>query len=438
MKVGLVSLGCPKNLLDSENMLGLLQRDGYTITNNENDADLLIINTCAFIDAAKEESVNTILEMARLKKEGACKALLVTGCLAQRFPAELSAEMPEIDGLLGTGEVAAITAAAAVVLAGGKVNKVSRPGYLPAAETPRLQSTPPYTAYLKIAEGCDNRCTYCVIPSIRGSFRSRPSADLVQESARLVAAGVKELILVAQDTTRYGRDLYGSPSLPELLKQLAALDGIRWLRLMYTYPALIDDRLIELIATEEKVCRYLDLPLQHVSPRILERMNRPKDAGLAVKLVEKLRRMIPGVTLRTTFITGFPGESEGEFEELLQFIQTTEFDRVGVFPYSREEHTPAAALPDQVDGAIKVERQKRALAVQQAISLKRNQAKVGEVLTVLMEGPQRGRGEGDAPEIDGKVFVKAGRTLRAGELVKVKITGAAAYDLSGVLVESPQ
>ena len=435
MKVGLVSLGCPKNLVDSEYMLGILQKDGYTVTNDERSADLLIINTCAFIDEAKEESVNTILELARLKQDGACRAILVTGCLAQRFPRELAEEIPEIDGLIGTGDVSAISAAAAEVLSGGKVRKIGRPGYLPETTTPRLQSTPKYSAYLKIAEGCDNRCTYCVIPDIRGPYKSRRMEDLIQESAALADAGVRELILVAQDTTRYGQDIFGRPSLPELLKQLSPIEGIAWLRLMYTYPTLIDDRLIEVIANEEKVCRYLDLPLQHVSARILEKMNRPKDNGQIVKLVEKLRDAIPGVALRTTFITGFPGESEAEFAELLQFVRQVEFDRVGVFVYSREENTPAASLPDQVAEEIKLERQKQVMALQQEISLKKNRARIGDTINVLMEGPQEGRGEGDAPEIDCKVFVEAGRTLMSGEFVRVKITGASEYDLTGELVE---
>ena len=435
MRVGLVSLGCPKNLVDSENMLGILQKDGYDVTNDEKAADLLIVNTCAFIDEAKEESVNTILEMARLKREGACRALLVTGCLAQRFPRELADEMPEIDGIIGTGDLSSVSTAAAVVLAGGKISKVGRPGYLPETATPRLQATPRHFAYLKIAEGCDNRCTYCVIPDIRGPYRSREAADLAEESAALAAAGVRELILVAQDTTRYGQDIYGRPSLPELLERLSAIDGINWLRLLYTYPSLIDERLIQTIATNEKVCRYLDLPLQHVSARILKKMNRPKDGGRVAELVKRLRAAIPGITLRTTFITGFPGETEDEFEELLQFIRETEFDRVGVFAYSQEENTPAALLADQVDNETKLERQRRAMAAQQEISLRKNREKIGATMTVLMDGPREGRGEGDAPEIDCKVFVKAGRRLGSGELVRVKITGAAEYDLSGDLVE---
>lgn len=435
LRVGLVSLGCPKNLVDSENMLGILLKAGFSVTNDEKSADLLIVNTCAFIDEAKEESVKTILELARLKEEGSCRALLVTGCLAQRFSGELISEMPEIDGVIGTGDIPDIAVAAQEALSGKKIKIIGRPGYLPVAATPRLQSTPKYYAYLKIAEGCDNRCSYCVIPDIRGPFRSRVLADLVDEGAGLAAAGVRELILVAQDTTRYGWDLLSRPSLPELLKQLASIEGIRWLRLLYTYPALINDRLIETISSTGKVCRYLDLPLQHANARILKEMKRQGDSEQVIRLVEKLRAAIPSVTLRTTFITGFPGEREDEFTELLDLIREVKFDRVGVFAYSREEQTPAAALPDQIPEEIKLERQQRAMAVQQEISLERNRGKIGEIITVLMEGPGVGRSEGDAPEIDGKVFVHADKTPAAGEFAQVRITGASEYDLTGELVE---
>ena len=434
MKVGLVSLGCPKNLVDSEVMLGILQRDGFIITNDEAEADVLIVNTCAFIDDAKDESINTILELAQHKDTGPCRALLVAGCLAQRYPRELMAEMPEIDGLLGTGRVADIAALVREVLARGERTVLEgAPGYLPGAATPRLLSTPDYTAYLKIAEGCDNRCTYCVIPGIRGPFRSRPIEDVAEEGAMLGSRGVKEVILVAQDTTRYGYDLYGQAALPDLLRRLAEIEGIHWLRLMYTYPGLISDQLIQLMAEERKIARYLDLPLQHASGRILSMMNRRGDSDGIIKLVEKIRAVIPDVTLRTSFITGFPGENDNDFQELLAFMKAVRFDRVGVFAYSQEEHTPAAALPDQIPDRIKQERREQAMALQQEISLEKNRAKIGAIIPVLAEGPYEGRSEADAPEIDGKVYFDNDREVRAGEMIEVLVTDATEYDLKGRL-----
>jgi len=441
IKVGLVSLGCPKNLVDSEIMLGLLKNAGFTVTKREQEADALIVNTCSFINDAKEESIKTILELARLKEEGSCRAILVAGCLAQRYPEELMAEMPEIDGLLGTGSIPEIAGAVKDALAGKRVFLVGRPGFLHCADLPRLQSTPPYTAFLKIAEGCDNHCSYCVIPGIRGPFRSRPVDDVVNEASNLAAAGVKELVLVAQDTTRYGIDLYGKPMLSGLLKRLAGIDGPVWLRLLYTYPALISDELIELMASEKKVCRYLDLPLQHASNAVLARMNRRGSREETVRLVEKLRSSVPGITLRTSFITGFPGETEADFQELLDFMEEIEFDRVGIFTYSREENTAAAAMPDQVPEDVKAERRGRAMALQQKISLKRNRSKTGTVLPVLVEGRSKkpgvyfGRSEGDAPDIDGKVFIFSDFELNPGDFVRVLVNRAGEYDLTGELVQ---
>jgi len=440
IKAGLVSLGCPKNLVDSEIMLGLLKSAGYTITNREQEADVLIVNTCSFINDAKEESIKTILELARFKEKGSCKAILVAGCLAQRYPEELMAEMPEIDGLIGTGSVPEIVRAVEDALVGKKIVLVGKPGFLHCADLPRLQSTPHYTAFLKIAEGCDNHCSYCVIPGIRGPFRSRPVEDIVSEATSLAAAGVKELVLVAQDTTRYGADLYGRPMLAGLLKRLAGIDGLVWLRLLYTYPALISDELIELMSSEKKVCRYLDLPLQHASNAVLTRMNRRGNREEAVRLVEKLRSAIPGVTLRTSFITGFPGETEADFLELLDFMREVKFDRVGVFTYSQEENTVAAAMPEQVPEEIKAERRERAMALQQRISLEKNLGKVGAVLPVLVEdrakkpGEYVGRSEGDAPDIDGKVFIFSDLELKPGDFVQVLVSGAGEYDLTGALV----
>ncbi|MDD3654181.1 MAG: 30S ribosomal protein S12 methylthiotransferase RimO [Desulfotomaculaceae bacterium] len=441
VKAGLVSLGCPKNLVDSEIMLGLLKNAGFTITNREQEADVLIINTCSFINAAKEESINTILELARFKEEGSCRAILVAGCLAQRYPQELMSEMPEIDCLLGTGAVPEVIRAVQAALAGEKLSLVGAPGYLHHADLPRLLSTPPYTAFLKIADGCDNRCSYCVIPSVRGSFRSRPADDLVDEAKKLAAGKVKELVLVAQDTTRYGFDLYGKPVLAALLKRIAALDGLIWLRLLYSYPALISDELIGVIASEKKVCRYLDLPLQHASNKILERMNRRGNRQETVQLVEKLRSAIPGISLRTSFIVGFPGETEADFMELSDFVKAVKFDRVGIFTYSREENTAAADMPGQVPEEIKVERRDRLMALQQGISLELNKKKVGDVIPVLIEGRHTkkpgvylGRSEGDAPGIDGKVYVRSDLELDPGDLVQVLVSGAAEYDLTGELI----
>lgn len=441
MKIGLVSLGCPKNLVDSEHMLGILQKEGFTITNNEEEAEALIVNTCTFIDEAKEESIKTILELARWKEEGSCRALLVTGCLAQRYPQELMNEIPEIDGLLGTGTIPDIAGALKDVLTGEKISMVRSPGFLHEASLPRLVSTPAYTAFLKIAEGCDNCCSYCVIPSVRGGFRSRPIDDVTHEAAGLVDGGVKELVLVAQDTTRYGVDLYGKSALAKLLKKLAVLDGPRWLRLLYTYPALISDELIEVIASEEKVCRYLDLPLQHASNDILARMNRRGSRAEVVRLVERLRAALPGITLRTSFITGFPGETEADFQELLDFMQEVKFERVGLFTYSQEEDTAAAGMPDQIPEEIKSERRDRAMAVQQKISLEKNRKKIGSIIPVLIEGLSSmeagsyfGRSEGDAPDIDGKVYITAKVKLHPGDFVQVLVTDAAEYDLTGELI----
>lgn len=441
VKVGLVSLGCPKNLVDSEIMLGLLKDAGFEITGREREADVLVVNTCSFINDAKEESIKTILELARLKDEGKCRALLVTGCLAQRYSKELLAEMPEVDGLIGTGSVSGLPGAIHRILAGEKVSLVGAPGYLHTARLSRIQATPGYTAYLKIAEGCDNRCSYCTIPAVRGPFRSREVDDVLAESAELARRGVKELILVAQDTTRYGVDLYGRPVLDDLIRRLAAIEGLVWLRLLYTYPTLLTDELIRLMATEKKFCRYLDIPLQHAANAVLLRMNRKGSREETVRLVEKLRSAVPGITLRTSFIVGFPGETEEDFRELLDFMAQVKFDRVGVFAYSREEGTAAAEMPGQVPEEVKFERRDRAMALQQKISQEKNRRRIGEVITVLVEGRSSkkrgvyaGRSEGDAPEIDGKVYFKADLDLKPGDFVKVMVKGARAYDLTGELV----
>lgn len=439
IKVGLVSLGCPKNLVDSEIMLGLLRESGFIITNREQEADAIIINTCSFINDAKEESIKTILELAQLKEKGNCRALLVAGCLAQRYHRELMEEMPEIDGFIGTGAINEVSALVRRALAGKEAFLVGRPGYLHTAAQPRIQATPIYTAYAKIAEGCDNRCSYCTIPLVRGPFRSREMDDIVTEATEMARQGTKELILVAQDTTRYGLDLYGRPSLDSLLERLSVLDGLVWIRLLYTYPSLISDQLIRLIASEKKLCNYLDIPLQHASNPVLQRMKRQGSNKEIQELIEKLRSEIPDIILRSSFIVGFPGETEEDFEELLGFMSRMQFDRVGVFTYSREEGTPAASMPGQVPEEIKLARRDRAMSLQQKISLEKNRRKIGDILSVLVENKNdeesyTGRSEGDAPGIDGKVYFTSKLDLQPGSFVRVKINAAQPYDLTGELV----
>ncbi|MDD4237165.1 MAG: 30S ribosomal protein S12 methylthiotransferase RimO [Desulfotomaculaceae bacterium] len=439
IKVGLVSLGCPKNLVDSEIMLGLLKESGFIITSREQEADAIIINTCSFINDAKEESIKTILELAQLKKEGNCRALLVAGCLAQRYHRELMKEMPEIDGFIGTGAVHEVPELVRRALAGEKASLVGKPGYLHTAAQPRIQATPSYTAYSKIAEGCDNRCSYCTIPLVRGPFRSRDMEDIVNEATGMLKQGVKELVLVAQDTTRYGLDLYGHPSLDSLLERLAGLEGLVWIRLLYTYPSLISEQLIRLIASGKNICRYLDIPLQHASDSVLKRMKRQGSNAEILQLIEKLRAEVPGIILRSSFIVGFPGETEDNFEELLCFMRKVQFDRVGVFTYSREEGTPAASMSGQVPEETKLARRDKAMSLQQKISYEKNCGKIGTELLVLVEkksagGTYTGRSEGDAPGIDGKVHFTSELHLEPGDFANVLITAAQPYDLNGKLV----
>ena len=441
LKVGLVSLGCPKNLVDSEIMLGLIKESGFVITSKEQDADILVINTCSFIDEAKEESINTILELARHKAEGKCSAVLVAGCLAQRYPQELLLEIPEIDGLVGTGFVTEIAGAIRRTLNGERVLLVGKPGCLHQADSPRILATPSHTAYLQIAEGCDNRCSYCVIPEIRGPYRSREIEDILTEAAGLAFRGVKELVLTAQDTTRYGLDLYARLALDELLTRLAGIEGLVWIRILYAYPTFITDQLIATLAADKKICRYLDIPLQHASDNVLKRMNRSGSRKEYVSLIEKLRQSIPGITLRSTFIVGFPGETEEDFQDLLDFMAQVKLDRVGIFVYSREEGTSAAKMAGQVPEDIKTERRDRAMEIQQKISLEINQRKIGDTVTVLVEGSSsedaglyKGRSEGDAPDIDGRVLIKSNKNLEPGDFVRVLIESASWYDLYGTQV----
>ncbi len=442
VKVGMVSLGCPKNLVDSEIMLGIMRQCGYSITPRKHEADVLVVNTCAFINDAKEESIEAIFEMAQQKKKGKCRALIVAGCLAQRYPQELMLEIPEIDGLVGTGQIKSIGKVVQMVLRGEKVKMVGSPGFLPDAGIKRLRVTNRYSAYLKIAEGCNNRCSYCVIPSIRGVYRSRRLEDVNAEAKITVGEGVKELILVAQDTTYYGKDIYGKPSLPLLLKKLAGIKNLVWLRFMYAYPSLIDDSLIEVMASERKICRYIDMPLQHASKAVLKRMNRLFGRDEALLLINKLRCAVPEIAVRTTFIVGFPGETNEDFNELLSFLEEVRFERVGIFMYSAEEGTPAASMPGQVPEEIKFERWQRAMELQKKISLENNKKKIGKIIEVLVEGKKPGeqgiylgRSEWDSPEIDGVVSIASPKDLKPGELIKVRVSGASEYDLSGVLAE---
>jgi len=419
-------------------MLGFLRQAGCDFTSHESLADVILINTCAFIDAAQQEAVNTILDLARYKETGRCRALVVAGCLAQRYGRALLAEMPEIDGLIGTGQVDKIGEVVVRCLAGEKVVMVSAPGYLPAEAVPRVATLPPYTTYIKIAEGCSNCCRYCVIPRLRGPYRSRPPEAVLGEAKCAITAGAREIVLVAQDTTRYGADLEKGLGLAGLLRSLARLDGVRWIRLLYCYPNGITDDLLEVLAGEPRICRYLDIPIQHASDRILRAMGRPTTQADLRMLLARVREAVPGITIRSTFMVGYPGETEDDFEELLSFLVDMRFDRAGFFAFSPQEGTPAARLPRQVPDEVKQERLKRAAALQKQISHALNRAKVGQEVEVLAEGKQGrryfGRTEGDAPEVDGRVYFTGNILLSPGDFLKVRITRALPYDLEGEAV----
>lgn len=447
MKILFVSLGCDKNLVDTEKMLGILGGDGFQFTDSEEEADVIIINTCCFIGDAKEESVNTILEMARCKEEGRCKALLVTGCLAQRYKDEILTEIPEVDGILGTSSYDQIGAMVKQILEEKKehVSCFRDINALPRTDGGRMVTTGGHYAFLKIAEGCDKHCTYCIIPSLRGSYRSVPMEDLLQEARGLAAQGVKELILVAQETTLYGVDLYGEKSLPRLLRELAKIPGIQWIRIQYCYPEEITDELIQVIREEEKVCHYLDIPIQHASDPVLKRMGRRTNQEELRRIIGKLRKEIPDIAIRTTLISGFPGETEEDHEELMAFVDEMEFERLGVFAYSLEEDTPAAQMPDQVPQELKEERRDEIMELQQKIAFEKAESLVGRVLDVMIEGKVAdepayvGRTYMDSPNVDGLIFVNADLQLMSGDFVRVKVTGAAEYDLIGeVYDESAQ
>lgn len=442
MKILFVSLGCDKNLVDTENMLGILKNKGFEFTDDEWEADIIAINTCCFIGDAKQESINTILEMAEHKKDARCKVLVVAGCLAHRYQDEIIKEIPEVDAFVGTSSYDKIADMINSVLEEkGISNFVEDANRMPMVEADRIVTTPGYYEYLKIAEGCDKHCTYCVIPKVRGSFRSFPIEYLVNQTKKLVEGGVKEIILVAQETTLYGVDLYGKKSLPKLLHNLGLIEGLEWIRILYCYPEEINDELIEAIKNEPKVCHYLDMPIQHASDNILKRMGRRTSKQELTDIVAKLRSEIPDIALRTTLITGFPGETDVDHEEVMQFIDECEFDRLGVFTYSREEDTVAAQMLDQIDEEIKEKYRDELMQLQQEISADRSAAMIGRIVRVMIEGfiPEDntyvGRSYKDAPNVDGLVFVECDRELMSGDFIDVKITGSTEYDLIGTIVE---
>ena len=437
MKVGFVSLGCAKNLVDTEVMLGIMQRHGLELTNNPSEAEILIVNTCAFIASAKEESITTILNLAEYKTEGNCRSLIIAGCLGQRYRQELLDEMPEADAIIGTNAWHRIMEAIEETLKGRRVILIGEHETIYSSTTPRLRTTPNYTAYVKIAEGCDHHCAFCAIPLIRGRQISRPIEDIRAEVEQLVADGVKEINLIAQDSTNYGRDLYREPSLARLLRELVKVDGLKWLRILYSYPKHFTDELIELMATEPKICKYVDLPLQHAADSVLRRMHRP-DRRLEIEnLLAKIRRHIPGVAIRSTFIVGYPGETDAEFEQLKDFLIKQRLDHVGIFAYSPEEGTPAYFLPDQVDEGVTQERYHELMSIQSKISQEINEALEGQEFEILIEGRDEevpditaGRSYREAPEVDGQIYIEGDRQSKPGDIVRVKVLAGFVYDLA--------
>ena len=440
MKILFISLGCDKNLVDTEVMLGMLASRGYEMTNDEQEADIIVINTCCFIHDAKEESIQNILEMAEYKKNGSAKALIVTGCMAERYRQEILDEIPEVDEVLGTTAYDRILDAVDAALAGQHEVMTADLDALPLPETKRLVTTGGHFAYLKIAEGCDKHCTYCIIPKIRGNFRSVPMERLLKEAQDLAEQGVKELILVAQETTLYGKDLYGEKSLPKLLRELCKISGVRWIRILYCYPEEITDELIQVMKEEPKICHYLDLPIQHANDTILKRMGRRTSKQELIDIVQKLRKEIPDICLRTTLITGFPGETQEQHEEVMEFIDTLEFDRLGAFTYSPEEDTPAATFEDQIDEEVKEDRQADIMELQQEIAFDKAEDMIGREVLVMIEGKVAdenayvGRTYRDAPNVDGLIFINTDVELISGDFAKVKVTGALDYDLIGELM----
>ncbi len=446
MNILFISLGCDKNLVDTEVMLGILAQRGHQMVDDENEADIIIINTCCFIHDAKEESIQNILEMARLKESGRLKALIVTGCLAQRYKDEILKEIPEVDAILGTTSYEEIGNVIDSVLSDNMVERgqsritMKDVDYLPEVKTKRLVTTGGHFAYLKIAEGCDKHCTYCIIPKVRGNYRSVPMENLLKEARELAEGGVKELILVAQETTVYGQDIYGEKMLPKLLRELCKISGIQWIRILYCYPEEITEELIQTMKEEPKICHYLDLPIQHASDAILKKMGRRTSKAQLIETIEKLRAAMPDIALRTTLITGFPGETEEDHEELMDFIDRMEFERLGVFTYSPEEDTPAAKMDGQIKEEVKEERQAELMELQQDIVFEQAEDMIGRELLVMIEGKVAdenayvGRTYRDAPNVDGLIFVNTDEELMSGDFAKVKVTGAMEYDLIGELI----
>ena len=442
MKILFISLGCDKNLVDSERMLGLLEEEHFTMTDSETEADVIIVNTCCFIGDAKEESIQNILEMAEYRKHGPCKALIVTGCLAQRYRQEIIDEIPEVDAVLGTNSFDQLIPAVKAALEKHEKSLVLEPLEGFASENGRrILTTGGHFAYLKIAEGCDKHCTYCIIPKVRGNYRSVPMENLLREAETLAEQGVRELILVAQETTLYGKDLYGEKSLHRLLRELCKIKGIRWIRILYCYPEEIYPELIQVMKEEKKICHYLDLPIQHANDTILKRMGRRTTKAELLDIIHTLRTEIPDIVLRTTLITGFPGETEEQHEELMDFVDEVEFERLGVFTYSPEEDTPAAVMPDQIAEEIKQKRRNELMELQQDIAFEKAENMVGRELLAMVEGEVSGetayvaRTYGDAPNVDGYLFINTAETLVSGDFARVKVTGALEYDLIGELAE---
>ena len=440
MKAGFVSLGCAKNLVDTEVMLGIMQEHGIELTANPADADILIVNTCAFILSAKEESITTVLNLAEYKS-GKCRSLIVAGCLGQLYKRELLDEMPEVDAVIGTGAWNRIMEAIEETLSGRRVILIGEREIIYDAKTPRIRTTPNYSAYVKIAEGCNNRCAFCSIPLIRGRQISRTIEDIKSEVEKLASQGVKEINLIAQDTTAYGTDIYGKPKLVELLRELVKVD-VHWIRILYAYPRRFSDELIDLIAAEEKICNYVDLPLQHASNKILKRMNRPDTRESMTALIKKIRAKIPGVAIRSTFIVGFPGETDEDFLELKNFLQEQRLDKVGIFTYSREENTAAYDFPDQVPEEVMQERYHDLMSIQSLISQECNESLEGQELEVLIEGRDEevsevvaGRSYRDAPEVDGLVYIENDGRSEAGDLVRVKVLAGFVYDIAAERID---
>lgn len=446
MNILFISLGCDKNLVDTEVMLGILAQRGHQMVDDENEADIIIINTCCFIHDAKEESIQNILEMAQLKERGRLKALIVTGCLAQRYKDEILKEIPEVDAVLGTTSYEEIGNVIDSVLSDNMVERgqsritMKDVDYLPEVKTKRLVTTGGHFAYLKIAEGCDKHCTYCIIPKVRGNYRSVPMENLLKEARELAEGGVKELILVAQETTVYGQDIYGEKMLPKLLRELCKISGIQWIRILYCYPEEITEELIQTMKEEPKICHYLDLPIQHASDAILKKMGRRTSKAQLIETIEKLRAAMPDIALRTTLITGFPGETQEDHEELMDFIDRMEFERLGVFTYSPEEDTPAAKMDGQIKEEVKEERQAELMELQQDIVFEQAEDMIGRELLVMIEGKVAdenayvGRTYRDAPNVDGLIFVNTDEELMSGDFARVKVTGAMEYDLIGELI----